>query len=136
MNTEILIIGGGASGMMCAVQAAWLGHEVIVLEHEKQPCRKLNITGKGRCNVTNNCDVQTVMANIPRNAKFLFSALSRFTPADTMAFFESLGIGLKTEREQGLSGKRQGAGHLRRSYKRRENRGCAYRTRRRAIPYH
>ena len=84
--------------MMCAVQAAWLGHEVIVLEHEKQPCRKLNITGKGRCNVTNNCDVQTVMANIPRNSKFLFSALSRFTPADTMAFFESLGIELKTER--------------------------------------
>lgn len=98
MNTEILIIGGGAAGMMCAVQAAWLGHEVIVLEHEKQPCRKLNITGKGRCNVTNNCDVQTVMANIPRNARFLFSALSRFTPADTMAFFESLGIELKTER--------------------------------------
>ena len=84
--------------MMCAVQAAWLGHEVIVLEHEKQPCRKLNITGKGRCNVTNNCDVQTVMANIPRSAKFLFSALSRFSPADTMAFFESLGIELKTER--------------------------------------
>lgn len=98
MNTEILIIGGGAAGMMCAVQAAWLGHEVIVLEHEKSPCRKLNITGKGRCNVTNNCDVQTVMANIPRNAKFLFSALSRFSPADTMAFFESLGIELKTER--------------------------------------
>ncbi|MCR5122369.1 MAG: NAD(P)/FAD-dependent oxidoreductase [Ruminococcus sp.] len=98
MNTEILIIGGGAAGMMCAVQAAWLGHEVIVLEHEGQPCRKLNITGKGRCNVTNNCDVQTVMANIPRNARFLFSALSRFTPADTMAFFESLGIELKTER--------------------------------------
>ena len=95
---KILIIGAGASGLMCAVQSAWLGHEVTVLEHEKHPCRKLNITGKGRCNVTNNCDVQTVMANIPRNSKFLFSALSRFSPEDTMAFFESLGIELKTER--------------------------------------
>lgn len=98
MQTEILIIGGGAAGMMCAVQAAWLGHDVVVVEHESQPCRKLNITGKGRCNVTNNCDVQTVMANIPRNAKFMFSALSRFAPEDTMAFFETLGIELKTER--------------------------------------
>lgn len=98
MNSEILIIGGGASGIMCAVQAAWLGHEVIMLEHERQPCRKLGITGKGRCNVTNKCDVQTVMANIPRNAKFLYSALSRFAPEDTMAFFESLGVELKTER--------------------------------------
>lgn len=95
---KILIIGAGASGLMCAVQSAWLGHEVTVLEHEKHSCRKLNITGKGRCNVTNNCDVQTVMANIPRNSKFLFSALSRFSPEDTMAFFESLGIELKTER--------------------------------------
>lgn len=95
---KILIIGAGASGLMCAVQSAWLGHEVTVLEHEKHPCRKLNITGKGRCNVTNNCDVQTVMANIPRNSKFLFSALSRFSPEDTMVFFESLGIELKTER--------------------------------------
>lgn len=98
MVTDVVIIGGGAAGMMCAVQSAWLGHEVIVLEHEAQPCRKLNITGKGRCNVTNNCDVQTVMANIPRNPKFMYSALSRFTPEDTMAFFEMLGIELKTER--------------------------------------
>lgn len=98
MNSDIVIIGGGASGMMCAVQAAWLGHEVIILEHEKKPCRKLEITGKGRCNVTNNCDVRTVMENIPRNSKFLYSALSRFTPEDTMAFFETLGVELKTER--------------------------------------
>ncbi|SDA27772.1 hypothetical protein SAMN02910447_02873 [Ruminococcus sp. YE71] len=98
MQTDIVIIGGGASGMMCAVQAAWLGHEVIVIEHEAQPCRKLNITGKGRCNVTNNCDVQTVMANLPRNSKFMYSSLSRFAPEDVMAFFETLGIELKTER--------------------------------------
>ena len=98
MNCDRLIIGGGAAGLFCAVQAAWLGEEVIVAEHEKKCGQKLCITGKGRCNVTNNCDVRTVMSSIPRNPKFMFSALSRFTPEDTMAFFESLGIPLKTER--------------------------------------
>lgn len=93
-----IIIGGGASGLFCAVQAAWLGEEVILIEHEKHCGRKLLITGKGRCNVTNNSDARTVMNNIPRNPKFMFSALSRFAPEDTMAFFESLGIPLKTER--------------------------------------
>ncbi|MBR1724847.1 MAG: NAD(P)/FAD-dependent oxidoreductase [Ruminococcus sp.] len=98
MNTEIFIIGAGAAGLMCAVQAAWLGHEVVLAEHERHPAQKLNITGTGRCNVTNNCDVQTVLNNIPRNSKFLYSALSRFSPEDAMAFFESLGVELKTER--------------------------------------
>ncbi len=98
MQTEIFIIGAGASGLMCAVQAAWLGHEVIVADHARHPAMKLNITGKGRCNVTNNCDVQTVLNNIPRNSRFLYSAVSRFTPEDAMAFFESLGVELKTER--------------------------------------
>lgn len=98
MKTEIFIVGAGASGLMCAVQAAWLGHEVVIADHSRHPAMKLNITGKGRCNVTNNCDVQTVLNNIPRNSKFLYSALSRFTPEDTMAFFGSLGVELKTER--------------------------------------
>lgn len=98
MKCDRLIIGGGAAGLFCAVQAAWLGEEVIVVEHGKKCGQKLLITGKGRCNVTNNCDVQTVMKNIPRNPKFMFSALSRFSPEDTMAFFESLGVPLKTER--------------------------------------
>ncbi|MGN0633326.1 MAG: NAD(P)/FAD-dependent oxidoreductase [Oscillospiraceae bacterium] len=98
MKSDAVIIGAGASGLMCAVQAAWSGREVIILEHEKTPARKLNITGKGRCNVTNNSDVATIMANIPRNSKFLYSALSRFDAFDTMAFFESLGVELKTER--------------------------------------
>lgn len=98
MKTEILIVGGGAAGLFCAVQAAWLGHEVVIAEHERHPAQKLNITGKGRCNVTNNCDARTVMENIPRSPRFLYSALSRFSPEDTMAFFESLGVELKTER--------------------------------------
>lgn len=98
MNCDTVMIGAGAAGLFCAVQAAWLGREVILLEHEKTPARKLNITGKGRCNVTNNSDVRTVISNIPRNSKFLYSALSRFSPEDTMAFFESLGVELKTER--------------------------------------
>ena len=98
MNCDRLIIGGGASGLFCAVQAAWLGEEVIVAEHGKRCGQKLLITGKGRCNVTNNCDARTVMNNIPRNPRFMFSALSRFGPEDTMAFFESLGVPLKTER--------------------------------------
>ena len=98
MNCGRLIVGGGAAGLFCAVQAAWQGEEVIVAEHGRKCGQKLLITGKGRCNVTNNCDVQTVMKNIPRNPKFMFSALSRFAPEDTMAFFESLGVPLKTER--------------------------------------
>ncbi len=98
MNCDRLIIGGGASGLFCAVQAAWLGEEVIVAEHEKKCGKKLLITGKGRCNVTNNCDASAVMKNIPRNSRFMYSALSRFSPEDTMAFFESLGVPLKTER--------------------------------------
>lgn len=98
MNCDRLIIGGGASGLFCAVQSAWLGEEVIVAEHGKRCGQKLLITGKGRCNVTNNCDVQTVLKNIPRNPRFMYSALSRFAPEDTMAFFECLGVPLKTER--------------------------------------
>ncbi len=95
---DVLIIGGGASGLFCAVQSAWLGKDTAIIEHMKNPGRKLLITGKGRCNVTNNCDAETVMKNIPRNPSFMYSALSRFAPEDTMAFFESLGVELKTER--------------------------------------
>ena len=98
MKCDRLIIGGGASGLFCAVQAAWQGEEVILCEHGKKCGQKLLITGKGRCNVTNNCDAATVMKNIPRNPKFMYSALSRFSPEDTMAFFGSLGVPLKTER--------------------------------------
>lgn len=97
---NIIVIGGGASGMMAAISAAESGAEVTVLEKNERLGKKLSITGKGRCNVTNNCDVTEMMENIPRNARFLYSALSRFSPYDTINFFESLGVPLKTERGQ------------------------------------
>ena len=70
----------------------------MLLEPNKMLGKKLRITGKGRCNVTNNCDIKTVLANIPGDGRFLYSALNRFEPRDTMALFESLGVPLKTER--------------------------------------
>ena len=96
--TDQLIVGGGAAGMMAAIQAAALGKKVLLLERNPRLGRKLLITGKGRCNVTNNCDLDTLMANIPRNPRFLYSAFHSFGPADTMEFFESRGLPLKTER--------------------------------------
>ena len=84
--------------MMAAVTAAQRGKNVVLLEHERFCGKKLRITGKGRCNVCNNCDVKTVLQNVPVNPKFLYSALNRFSPSDTIAFFESLGVPLKTER--------------------------------------
>ena len=98
MISDCIVIGGGASGLFCAVQAARRGKSVTVFEHMDGCGRKLAITGKGRCNVTNNCDIETVLANIPRNPRFMYSALNGFSPADTMEFFESLGVKLKTER--------------------------------------
>ncbi|MBQ4298408.1 MAG: aminoacetone oxidase family FAD-binding enzyme, partial [Clostridia bacterium] len=95
---DAVIIGGGAAGMMAAVAAGRRGKNVILLEHEKFCGKKLRITGKGRCNVCNSCDVKTFLQNVPVNPKFLYSALNRFPPADTMEFFESLGVPLKTER--------------------------------------
>ena len=92
------MIGGGPAGMMCAYQAASRGVKTLLLESNDKLGRKLRITGKGRCNVTNNCDVKTMMANIPGDGRFLYSALNRFGPADTMAFFEDAGLPLKTER--------------------------------------
>lgn len=92
------MVGGGAAGMMAAITAAEQGAKVRLLEPNERLGKKLNITGKGRCNVTNNCPVEELMAHIPRNGRFLYSALIRFTSADSMAFFEGLGVPLKTER--------------------------------------
>lgn len=96
--TDIIIIGAGAAGTMAAVQAARLGKSVLLFERNDHIGRKLRITGKGRCNVTNNSPVQEHMENIPVNPRFLYSAFASFDAYDTMAFFEELGVPLKTER--------------------------------------
>lgn len=98
MNKEIVVVGGGAAGMMAAISAAEKGGHVTLLEPNERLGKKLNITGKGRCNVTNNADRETLLANVPKNGKFLYSVFSRFDGRDAMAFFEKLGVPLKTER--------------------------------------
>ena len=95
---NILIVGAGAAGLMAAGAAVRLGHSVIVLEHTEKPGQKLLITGKGRCNVTNNCDENTFLQNVRTNPRFLYSSLYAFPPARTMELFEELGVPLKTER--------------------------------------
>ena len=96
--TDLVVIGGGPSGMMCAIRAAERGKRVAILDGNRQLGRKLRITGKGRCNLTNNCDVKTVMQNIPGDGRFLYGALSRFGPDAVYEYFTSLGVPLKTER--------------------------------------
>lgn len=95
---DVVIIGGGAAGLMCACRASERGLSVAVLDGNRAPGRKLRITGKGRCNLTNECEVSEFMKNLPGDGRFLYSALTKFSPADTMAFFEGLGVPLKTER--------------------------------------
>ena len=94
----VAVIGAGAAGLLAAGFAAARGHHVIVLEKGRRPGQKLLITGKGRCNVTNQCDTDTFMANVPGNGRFLYSAYSQFTADDIMAFFGSAGVPLKVER--------------------------------------
>lgn len=97
--SEIIIVGGGAAGLIAAGFAAENGNKVTVLERNARPARKLMITGKGRCNVTNACTlINDLMDNIPVNSRFLYSAFSRFMPYDTIDFFEGLGVKLKIER--------------------------------------
>ena len=97
-SADLAVIGGGPAGMMCAVTAARRGLRVILLEPNQKLGRKLRITGKGRCNLTNNCDVKQFMENIPGDGRFLYSAVNRFGMAQVMAFFEDAGLPLKTER--------------------------------------
>jgi len=98
LKADVLVIGAGAAGMMAAGTAAQRGLRVCLLEKNQKPGRKLGITGKGRCNLTNNCSVQDFIASVPTNGRFLFGAASRFSPGDVMAFFVKLGLPLKTER--------------------------------------
>ena len=97
-NNVVVVIGGGAAGMMAAGTAASLGAHVTLLEPNGKLGKKLFITGKGRCNVTNNCAGDKVLKNVPTNPRFLYGALAGFSPADAMAFFEEHGCQLKTER--------------------------------------
>ena len=94
----VTVIGGGAAGMMAACTAAARGRQVTVLEKNPKTCRKVCITGKGRCNVTNACTDEELMQSIPGNGRFLYGAFSRFSPADAMRFFEDAGVPLKVER--------------------------------------
>ena len=96
--SDLVVIGGGAAGLFAAGFAAKGGASVTVLERGTRPARKLLITGKGRCNVTNHCSPEDFLRNVRTNPRFLYSAASAFSPADAMAFFESLGVPLKTER--------------------------------------
>ena len=98
MSKTVTVIGGGAAGMMAAVSAAERGASVTLLEPNERLGKKLNITGKGRCNVTNCADRETLLSNTPGNGKFLYSVFSRFDGRDAMAFFEALGVPLKVER--------------------------------------
>ena len=97
-NCDLAVIGGGPAGMMCAITAAERGLRVTLLEPNQKLGRKLRITGKGRCNITNNCGVREFMANIPGDGRFLYSAVNRFGMKEVMAFFEERGLPLKTER--------------------------------------
>ena len=97
-ENTVVVVGGGAAGLMAAGTAAQLGKQVVLVEKNNRMGRKLGITGKGRCNVTNDCTMQEVIEAVPTNPRFLYSALSRFSPQDVMAFFEELGVPLKTER--------------------------------------
>ncbi len=98
MPFKIAVIGGGAAGLMAAYAAATNGNDVTVFERNARPARKVMITGKGRCNVTNNCDRDTFLNNVVRGKRFLYSAYNAFSSEDTMTFFEERKVPLKTER--------------------------------------
>ena len=98
MNFDGIIIGGGPAGMFAAICAAERGQRVALLERNERLGKKLLITGKGRCNVTNHCSAEEVLRNIPRNGRFLYSAMNAFPPEKIETFFEENGCQLKTER--------------------------------------
>lgn len=98
MIYDAVVIGGGAAGMMAAGTAAQRGLKVCLVERNSVLGKKIRITGKGRCNLTNSCDVRTFLDSVPTNGRFLYGALSDFSPDDTMDLFEKIGLPLKTER--------------------------------------
>ena len=98
MKYDLIVIGGGPAGMFAAATAAQRGKNVLLLERNDRLGKKLLITGKGRCNVTNHCTAQEILQNVPRNGRFLYSAMEAYPPEKIMAFFEENGCPLKTER--------------------------------------
>ncbi len=98
MNYDGIVIGGGPAGMFAAITAARQGNRVLLIERNARLGKKLLITGKGRCNVTNDCGAADVLQNVPRNGRFLYSSMEKFPPERVMAFFEEHGCPLKTER--------------------------------------
>lgn len=96
--SKVAIIGGGAAGMLCGVYAARRGHQVHILEKNEKLGKKLFITGKGRCNVTNDSDTEELFPAVMSNRKFLYSAFYTYGSRDVMEFFEKAGVPLKTER--------------------------------------
>lgn len=95
---DVIIVGGGAAGLICGGFLANAGKSVLVAEKRERPGRKILMTGKGRCNLTNNCTPQQLIENTKTNPKFLYSSFNNFTSQDTMNLFEKLGVPLKTER--------------------------------------
>ena len=95
---KVLVVGGGAAGLMAAGAALRQGHEATVLEHMEKPAQKILVTGKGRCNVPNDCAAEEFLHHVRTHPRFLFSSLGAFPPAKTMELFESLGVELKVER--------------------------------------
>lgn len=98
MNYDVIVVGGGPAGMFAAITAARRGKQVLLLERNDRLGKKLLITGKGRCNVTNDCEAEEILKNIPRNGRFLFSSMAACPPDRVKSFFEDAGCDLKTER--------------------------------------
>ena len=98
MIYDVIVVGGGPAGMFAAITAAGRSKKVLLLERNDRMGKKLLITGKGRCNVTNDCSEQEILQNIPRNGRFLYSAMTALPPKSVMEFFENAGCPLKTER--------------------------------------
>lgn len=96
--SRVIVVGGGPAGMLCAIYAARGGHQVVLLEKNEKCGKKLYITGKGRCNVTNASDLETIFENMMSNKKFLYSSFYTYTNEDLMNFFEEIGLRLKVER--------------------------------------
>lgn len=97
---RILVVGGGAAGMMASAVAAEQGHKVVLFEQNEKLGKKIYITGKGRCNLTNACDMEELYKNVVTNPRFLYSAFTKFSNQETIAYFNSIGLSTKIERDR------------------------------------